>query len=287
MIGIGIGIPFSRPLGGYTGILNLFPNSIGGYSLRLLRSGYTGNAVRVRRSGDNAEFDFGFLASGELDIASLVAFVIAGGGTQNGFVTIWYDQSTAGTNLTQTNPIFQPQIVSSGSIITRAGKPALFAPTILIKMQRAGLNANPLYSFGVYTFGNFVANTGIFGQWSPQEDFVFGLFGIPSKIYGISNNTSGITTNLDTGATNTLNDVRQLSYILAANNTIRRNGTQIGASAAITNVRNGGTFSIFSYQFNSSLADVNSAYSELILYTSDQFANVSAIESNQIAYFGL
>lgn len=82
-----------------------------GYSLRRLRTAYTGSAVRVRRSSDNAEQDIGFV-SGRLDTASLLSFCGAG----NGFVTTWYDQ--VGTNNAgQGTAADQPQIVSSGSLI--------------------------------------------------------------------------------------------------------------------------------------------------------------------------
>jgi hypothetical protein len=45
------------------------------YSLRKLRAAYTGSAVRVRRSSDNAEANIGFTASGDLDTAALRSFV--------------------------------------------------------------------------------------------------------------------------------------------------------------------------------------------------------------------
>jgi hypothetical protein len=38
--------------------------SAAAYSLRKLRAAYAGNAIRVRRSSDNAELDIGFTASG-------------------------------------------------------------------------------------------------------------------------------------------------------------------------------------------------------------------------------
>jgi hypothetical protein len=47
--------------------------------LRKLRNAYTGNAIRVRRSSDNAEADIGFTANGDLDTTALLAHV----GSQN------------------------------------------------------------------------------------------------------------------------------------------------------------------------------------------------------------
>ena len=99
-------------------LLDLFPATVA-YSLRKLRSVQT-IAIRVRRSSDNAEQDIGFVGN-ELDTASLLSFCGAG----NGFVTTWYDQSGNGYNATQTTQANQPQIVSSGVVITENGKPAI------------------------------------------------------------------------------------------------------------------------------------------------------------------
>jgi len=100
----------------FVGLLDTYPNASAAYSLRKLRAAYTGNAIRVRRSSDNTEQNIGFVA-GNLDTTSLTTFC---SGT-NGFVTTWYDQSTGGNNLTQTTAANQPQIVSSGSVITTLG----------------------------------------------------------------------------------------------------------------------------------------------------------------------
>ena len=101
-------------------LLDLYPNAAAAYSVRKLRTAYTGNAIRVRRSSDNAESDIGF-SGDNIDTATLTSFC---SGT-NGFVTTWYDQSGNGRNATQTTAGNQPQIVSSGSVILENGKPAL------------------------------------------------------------------------------------------------------------------------------------------------------------------
>ena len=88
------------------------------YSLRKLRSAYAGSAIRVRRSSDNAELDIGF-SSNELDTTALLAHCGAG----NGFVVTWYDQSGNARNITQATAGNQPQIVSSGAVLTQNGKP--------------------------------------------------------------------------------------------------------------------------------------------------------------------
>jgi len=103
----------------FTGLLDTYTGAAAAYSLRQLSSTYTGSAIRVRRSSDNTEQNIGFV-NNELDTTSLTSFCGAG----NGFVTTWYDQSGNGRNATQTTASSQPQIVSSGSVITENGKPA-------------------------------------------------------------------------------------------------------------------------------------------------------------------
>ena len=105
---------------GFTGLLDLYPNAAAAYSVRKLRLAYTGSAIRVRRASDNTEQDIGFV-NNVLDTSSLTSFC---SGT-NGFVTTWYDQSGNTRNATQTTAANQPQIVSSGSVLNKNGKPAL------------------------------------------------------------------------------------------------------------------------------------------------------------------
>ena len=101
----------------FTGLLNDYSGAAAAYSLRLLDNTYSGSAVRVRRTSDNAEQDIAF-ANNELDTATLETFA---SGT-DAFVTTWYDQSGNGNNATQTTASAQPKIVSSGSTILENGK---------------------------------------------------------------------------------------------------------------------------------------------------------------------
>jgi len=105
--------------GGFEGMLNLFPNASLGLSLDKLDKNYTGSAIKVRRSSDNAELDIGFV-NNELDTASLLDFVSSG----DAFVTIIYDQ-VGSNNMTQTTSSLQGQIVSNGSVILKGGKPCI------------------------------------------------------------------------------------------------------------------------------------------------------------------
>ena len=107
-------------------LLDTYTGAAAAYSLRKLRSAYTGSAIKVRRSvGSPSEKDIGFV-NNQLDVADLESFC---SGT-DGFVVTWYDQSGNGRDATQTTAASQPQIVSSGSVILENGKPCIFSDGI-------------------------------------------------------------------------------------------------------------------------------------------------------------
>ena len=119
-LGFGFGLHKHRLSGGgFEGMLNLFPNASLGLSLDKLNKNYTGSAIKVRRSSDNAELDIGFV-DGVLDTASLLDFV----GSGNGFVSIIYDQ-VGSNNMVKNLASLQGQIVSNGSVIFKGGKPCI------------------------------------------------------------------------------------------------------------------------------------------------------------------
>lgn len=133
-------------------LLDDYPGAAGAYSLRRLSSTYEGDAIRVRRSSDNAEQDIGFVGE-DLDTASLLSFVGAG----NGFVTVWYDQSGSVNNATQSTAGAQPQIVDSGSVVMVDGNPAL---DFNGKWVRAGITQNqPFTSLVVHKFDTINAGS--------------------------------------------------------------------------------------------------------------------------------
>jgi hypothetical protein len=68
------------------------------YSVRKLRSTYTGAALRVRRASDNAEMDIGFTVNGDFNASAYTTFIAS----TTGFVTVWYDQTGGLNHLRQT-----------------------------------------------------------------------------------------------------------------------------------------------------------------------------------------
>lgn len=80
------------------------------YGMRRLRTSWTGNLLRLRRGSDNAESDFGYNGSNDLDASAIATWL----GGASGYVKTWYDQSGNGYNLSQTTTANQPLYVASG-----------------------------------------------------------------------------------------------------------------------------------------------------------------------------
>lgn len=83
------------------------------FSFVKLRSSYSGDCIRVRRSSDSAETDIGF-ANNMLDTETLLAFA----GTDSAYITIPYDQSGNGINPVQATAARQWRIVNAGVLET-------------------------------------------------------------------------------------------------------------------------------------------------------------------------
>lgn len=114
----------SAPAPAYSGFGDAFGGVAAYYSLRKFTEAETLNAIRVRRSSDDTEQDIGFDSNGDLDSTALLAFV-GTGGTDNGFVTTFYDQSGNGNDATNATESEQPLVVSGGTLVEENGKAAV------------------------------------------------------------------------------------------------------------------------------------------------------------------
>lgn len=170
MIRATIGILASQ--GGFVGLLDDYSGAEAAYSLRLLSSTYTGDAIRVRRASDNTEQDIGFV-NNELDTSTLTTFC---SGT-NGFVKTWYDQSGNGYDATQTTAANQPQIVSSGSVINVNSKPAISFDGTNDSLLNTTLTASSTQSvFYVKKGANLSGNSNVFGFPTTISNTQLGIY---------------------------------------------------------------------------------------------------------------
>jgi hypothetical protein len=126
-------------------LLDEYPGAVAAYSLRNLTILSDAPVVRVRRSSDNAEQDF---TATQVTDGTLTTFCGAG----NGFVRTWYDQSGNNKHAGQATTGNQPQVVSSGSLVTQNSKAALsFNGTSHILNATSATTSQPLSEFLVYT----------------------------------------------------------------------------------------------------------------------------------------
>ncbi len=278
-------------------LLDAYPGAAAAYSLRLLRSAYTGSAIRVRRSSDNTEQNIGFNSSGILDTSALTTFCGAG----NGFVTTWYDQSGNGNDVLQTTAVNQAQIVSSGSVILQNSKPSLrfdgtndsflsttaIDPLFITAVNTPNITTNFKTIFGADTSDSVQVGSIYFQYTTPTRTAVFARTTTADSIgandfVAVSNiqQTNNVV-NLMTGTrTNT-------------NIEIYTNGTLRGSDTTANNLRpvggvDSGRFRLMAGYYANSVVDfLNGHLSEFIAYTTNQSANRTGIETNINTYYGI
>ena len=150
-------------------LINTYSGSAAAYSLRALNQEYTGSLIRVRRSNNNDEINIGADYEGNLDTNLLEQFC---DGT-DGFVTTWYDQSGNGYHQTQGVAGYQPQIVSSGNVLTLNNKPTVYfdRATVLKRLYNASVNISGDASFEWIGSIDYPLNLSLNGGWS----YLFGV----------------------------------------------------------------------------------------------------------------
>lgn len=132
------------------------------YSVRKLRSDYSGACLRVRRSSDNTEQDIGFTANGDFDSAAFTAFV--GGG--NGFCRTWYDQSGNGVDAGQSATSAQPQLilnVLNGKPVLRYGGVHVLSTSAVI-LSSAAWSINAAFRFSNIAASRYLVYNGAFAS---------------------------------------------------------------------------------------------------------------------------
>lgn len=280
-IGIGIGVGFSKAAGlgaTYISPLDLVAQSASvAIGFRKLRGAYTGNTVRIRRSGDNAESDFGFLANGDFNVASAQAFCIAGGGAMDGFVVTWYDQSPAAINYTQTTAASQVKVISGGVMYTNGTNTK---GSVLAANNSSYLRASNL------SLGTSMTILSC-AKWTATERMLYGGSSTDSFFGNLSNNlqfrnASGVDfTAAQAVNTNRIHTVLNNGGGASAFK-IRTNGAD-----TLTNT-NAGNFQInvvLTGLTTSSFYRFTGHFQELIAYNS-YVSDFALIESNQNTYYG-
>ena len=256
----------------FTGILDDFPGAAAAYSLRALSSAWlAGDVVEVRRSSDSSTQSF---TAGQVADGTLEAFCGAG----DGFVSAWYDQSGQGNDATQATTTAQPQIVSSGSLVT--GGLVLDGVDDYL-----GLSSSLGLTSGV---SHFIVNT---NQANNNAQII--LDNRTASINGTSIRFSSANVlKLDWNASASSTTVPSGLQLFYANKTPSNletavNGGATTSTADATSVVVSPTPRIGARSFSAPFNFFNGSIDELIIYPSDQSANRAGIESNINEYYSI
>ena len=270
--------------------LDLYPSAAAAYSLRKLRTAYTGSAIRVRRSSDNAEQNIGFTSSGNLDESALTTFC----GAANGFVTTWYDQSGNGLNVTQSSATKQPQIVNAGAVILQNSKPALKfdATNDVLGIPSADATTLALSNITQFIVHKVGASITGYYQMALRRDVVGGntlnydvLIDLPTKFFSFYNGSadyrSSVTGNINTQyLTNLIGDVTNDTKVYNNNTLIISQAVKMG-NLSVPN----GAFNIGNFDFAGSYSE--KYMQEVIVYGSKKTADLSDINTSINTYYGI
>ncbi len=272
--------PYYRPVAtcSCSYLLDQYSGAAAAYSLRKLDCDYAGSAIRVRRSSDNAESNIGFTSGGDLDTAALKTFV-GTGGTDDGFVVTWYDQSGNANNATQSTAANQPYIIDNGIISRENTKPVIkFDGSNDYMVLSSGISgATPYSSFYVQKKNS----SGSIGFWfshtssSPFTPVIYQTVGVY-----ISNNSGNYRYNSSYNNT----DFHLMSGFCTGTSSfeIYVNGSSVSipslaSESATTN------FTQIGRRTSGEPSGVS--VGEAILYTSNQTANRTGIEANINSYY--
>jgi len=176
--------------GNHLPILDLYPTNIHhAYSLRKLKTAYTGKCLRVRRttttpSVTTTTVDLSFDSNNTISLNSAITYVsgtattainlgqfcasVVNGYTnpdsvntnQNIFVVTWFDQSGNSKNVTNATTSQQPRLVNAGQLEVSGSKPAVRfvrASVNSLAISDTTANLNNMSSFFV---GAYVTNLG-------------------------------------------------------------------------------------------------------------------------------
>jgi surface protein len=260
------------------------------YSVRKVRTAYSGFCMDVRRDLDDTTGSIGFDAFGNLDTGSLLAFVTGSVGTGSGFVARWYDQSGNDRHATQSVAANQPLILSSGSIVTGSVNiPALYTG------GSSWMSTNTTLTAG------FTSDTTVAVSSFEQSDVLDRTL--------ISNNINALNcVQINTGGTSTnrvsygaeiagsarnstgvvmIQDKISLLFGTYGNNSSTLyldSTTGIEAAKGTANVFTSG---LFLFTRDAGGGQWIGRHSEILIYTSSQANNRQPIEQNINSYFNI
>ena len=252
-------------------------------SLRKLRNAYTGSAVRVRRSSDNAEQDIGFNGANEIDTAVLKTFI----GANTGYVVKWYDQSGNANDASQSTTTQQGAIVISGAVQRTNGKVSVyFDGDDAYNTATVSLNTY-LYISAIFKASNnfIIAEHGTNAYTNGDGFFYYTdvnsswLFSRSSAFYYCSGSNSWAGTNQV--LTTLSNNSSGAAYY--KNGVVQNNGTVTGSSLSNTSY----TDNIYLWSRANTSVIISGYAQETIIWDKDMASDRAAVELNTNTFYSI
>ena len=268
-------------------LLDTYTGAAAAYSLRKLRTDYTGFAIKVQDNVGGATQDIGFNIFGELDTVSLIAYA----GSNDVFVETWYDQSGNGNNATKATSANRPKIYDATTgVVTENGKPA-----VEFDGSNDGLTLSSL------TYGNGLSLISLYNQtstngriWSDDNTGTQGYW----ILFGVDNiNDQEVLINDGGGFDNwthqtaPLNQQNLLGIYFSSSEIIDSlNGT--AQTQSVTGfsppINLSGSSAKFAIGNSGNMTDpMQMKGQEFILYNSDESAKRTDIESNINTFYDI
>jgi hypothetical protein len=275
----------------FTGLLDTYSGAAAAYSLRLLDSTYTGDAIRVRRASDNTEQDIGFDVNGDLDTSALTTFCT---GT-NGFIRTWYDQSGNANDATQSTTAAQPKIYDASTGLIEDGA---------VGFEKAAVEFNGTSNFlttGSLQFSNgeFLAvavaspantntNQAVFASddRSPVRIHQALIFKSTGVVESISFNSSNVAV-VREGPSYTASQCTIMAQVASGNFTTYHNGVAGSTTGSVTQRTNSDNQYIGALRYASSEKFMTGKIQEIVIYPTNQSANRAGIETNINDYYSI
>ncbi len=271
----------------YTPLLDVYNNSTAAFSVRKLRSAYTGPCMRIADSS-NVQTDIGFDSNGLIDVSAIYAHVGFPGPLSAAYVSKWYDQSGNGNDLTAplTNTSRKQISFTATGVFYVNGLPALYG-----NASGNGAGSKSMAFSGVLSVGSLfitggpivslttVSTIGWYG--ANVEGWFVGGTGVPTG-WGIFKGGSY-------SPQNTVEDIVNQHLWEYTHDGTNRNiwtdGANFATAAAVApqiieigrTIANGGGANF----------TANMPVQEYIIFSDDKTADRTGIESNINSYFSI
>ena len=261
-------------------LLDTYTDAAAAYSLRKLRTAYTGDAVEVYNGSSYA--DIGFDGSGELDLTALATHC----GSNDGFVSKWYDQSGNTNTAAQTTTSEMPKIYdgTTGVVLNSNSNPAVFFQDGISNSLPSTVthSSDPIFITAVSEVPSGATNerSNIY-TGGGSTDFEFRNWAGSQVTIRIGDGST-VATNAISGTT--VDEVILLTgYNVSSSLNLFLNGTASASNPVTANY----SVTFPAGGIHASRTTIPNYISEIVVYESDQSSNRTDIEDNINTFYNI